>query len=145
MEIILDQRNTPRAKTRAKKKPRERKEAGRDGHARSAAFDVPAGGIAGAAGCDPRFRHRAGHRDVYQELRGVEKFVHGFLRCFFVFGKEKATSESVARTGASRRVRAKPKTKKAAAAASRSFLVLDGSEIIAKCKRFGLTRDPSNI
>jgi hypothetical protein len=81
---------------------------------------------------------------VYQELRGVEKFVHGFLRCFFVFGKEKATSESVARTGASRRVRAKPKTKKAAAA-SRSFLVLDGSEIIAKCKRFGLTRDPSNI
>mmetsp|Transcript_13186 Transcript_13186/g.55388 ORF Transcript_13186/g.55388 Transcript_13186/m.55388 type:complete len:998 (-) Transcript_13186:627-3620(-) len=45
---------------------------------RSAAFDVPAGGIAGAAGCDPRFRHRAGHRDVYQELRGVEKFVHGF-------------------------------------------------------------------
>jgi hypothetical protein len=49
---------------------------------------------------------------VYQELRGVEKFVHGFLRCFFVFGKEKATSESVARTGASRRVRTKPKTQK---------------------------------
>jgi hypothetical protein len=143
MEIILDQRNTPRAPKRAKKKPRERKEAGRDGHARSAAFDVPAGGIAGAAGCDPRFRHRAGHRDVYQELRGVEKFVHGFLRWFFFFG-EKATSESVARTGASRRVERNQKPN-AAAAASRSFLVLDGSEIIAKCKRFGLTRDPSNI
>jgi len=59
------------------------------------------------------------------------------------FWGEKATSESVARTGASRRV--ERNRKPAAAAASRSFLVLDGSEIIAKCKRFGLTRDPSNI
>jgi hypothetical protein len=61
----------------------------------------------------------------------------------FFFG-EKATSESVARTAASRRVERNQKPN-AAAAASRSFLVLDGSEIIAQCKRFGLTRDPSNI
>ena len=78
MEIILDQSEYAARARRAK--PRERKEAGRDGHARSAAFDVPAGGIAGAAGCDPRLRDRARNRDVHQELRGVEKFVHGFLR-----------------------------------------------------------------
>jgi hypothetical protein len=63
---------------------------------------------------------------------------------FFCFWKGESDVRERRADGRVATRRAKPKTKKAAAA-SRSFLVLDGSEIIAKCKRFGLTRDPSNI
>jgi hypothetical protein len=63
---------------------------------------------------------------------------------FFVFGRRKRRQRA-SRGRARRDASSETKNQKAAAAASRSFLVLDGSEIIAKCKRFGLTRDPSNI
>ena len=46
---------------------------------RSASFDVPAGRVA-SDGFNRGFGRGAGHGDVDQKLRGLEQFVHGFLR-----------------------------------------------------------------
>ena len=53
------------------------------GYSRSAAFDVPARGVA-ANGIDCGFGNRARYRHVDEELRALQQFVHGLLR-----GKEK--------------------------------------------------------
>ena len=126
MEIILDRRRTNARGGARRAKPsargRLRNSTGID--VRSAAFDVPAGGVAAPRG-HPGLSHGAGNGDVHQEFSRREQLVHGFLR-----GDECSFREAIVSKGT--------RGEETSAGTRRAELdtATDGSVIIAKCKRF---------